>query len=31
MKILIVEDDEAILDGLAFCLRKEEFEIVCTA
>ena len=31
MKILIVEDDESILDGLAFCLRKEEFEIVCTA
>ncbi len=27
MKILLVEDDEAILDGLAFCLKKEGFEI----
>lgn len=25
MKILIVEDDESILDGLTFCLRKEGF------
>ena len=27
MKILLVEDDEAILDSLAFCLKKEGFEI----
>lgn len=30
MKILIVEDDETILDGLSFCLKKENF-IVLTA
>lgn len=28
MKILIVEDDEAILSGLAFCLKKEGFDVV---
>lgn len=30
MKILIVEDDDAILDGLTFCLKKEGFEIIPT-
>lgn len=28
MKILVVEDDEAILSGLAFCLKKEGFDVV---
>lgn len=28
MKILIVEDDEAILDGLTFCLKKEGFDVI---
>lgn len=27
MKILIVEDDAAILDGLTFCLKKEGFDV----
>lgn len=30
MKILIVEDDEAILSGLSFCLKKEGFDVVST-
>ena len=30
MKILIVEDDDEILDGLTFCLKKEGFEIIPT-
>ena len=30
MKILIVEDDDAILDGLTFCQKKEGFEIIPT-
>ena len=25
MKLLLVEDDEAILEGLVFCLKKEGF------
>lgn len=29
MKILIVEDDDAIFDGLAFCLKKEGFLVEC--
>lgn len=29
MHILLVEDDEAILEGLAFCLRKEGFQVNC--
>lgn len=31
MKILIVEDDEAILSGLAFCLKKEGFTVWCAS
>ena len=31
MKILIVEDDEAILDGLTFCLKKEGFDVAPAA
>ena len=30
MKILFVEDDDSILDGLTFCLKKEGFEIIPT-
>ena len=29
MRILLVEDDEAILDGLSFCLKKEGFDVSC--
>ena len=29
MRILLVEDDEAILDGLPFCLKKEGFDVSC--
>lgn len=29
MHILLVEDDEAILEGLAFCLKKEDFQVNC--
>ena len=28
MKILLVEDDKTILDGLRFCLEKENFEVL---
>lgn len=27
MKILIVEDDDAILDGLTFCLKKKDLKL----
>lgn len=31
MKLLLVEDDAAILDGLAFCLKKEGFDVFCAS
>ena len=29
MRILLVEDDKAIADGLVFCLKREEFQVFC--
>lgn len=31
MKILLVEDDKTILDGLRFCLEKENFEVLTSS
>ena len=31
MKLLLVEDDLTILDGLKFCLEKENFEVLTSS
>ena len=31
MKILLVEDDKTILDGLRFCLEKENFAVLTSS